>query len=58
MEEAREEFRTKLYAAINEAKICELDAKRDAAEIRRDWELMSMDMEGRLNYMLGGSEGS
>ena len=54
MQEARAKFWTKINASINEAKICELDAKRDAEESRRERELMDMDLEGRLDSLLGG----
>ena len=58
MEEARSKFRTNIYATINEAKRCELDEKRDAAKIWRDQEFMSVYMEGIIDSLLGGAEGS
>ena len=36
LEEAKAEFWTKIATAINESKICESGANRDAEEIRRD----------------------
>ena len=54
MEKARANFWNKIYAVINEAKSCKSDAKRDSEEIRRERELMDMDLEWRFNYLLVG----
>ena len=53
LEEARENFLTKIDAAINQAKSCESDANRDVDESQRERELMGMEMDGRLNSLLG-----
>ena len=53
MEEARAKFRTKINATINEGKSCKLDTNRDAKEIRRKCQSTYMDMERRLDYLLG-----
>ena len=50
LEEARAEFWININADINKAKSCESDAK----EIRREWELTYMELEGRLDSLLGG----
>ena len=53
MEEARAEFRTKIAAAINEAKSCKSGANRDEEDIQREKEYTAVEMEGRLNSLLG-----
>ena len=53
MEEARAEFRTKIAATINESKRCESGTNMDAKDIHREKEYTVVDMEGRLNYLLG-----
>ena len=42
---ARAKFWTNIDAVTNEVKICISDAKRDAEEIQRDWELTAMDLD-------------
>ena len=54
LEEARVNFWTKIDAAINEAKSCESVANRDAEESRRERKLMNMELEGRIDTLLGG----
>ena len=56
LEEARVNFWTKIDAAINEAKSCESVANRDAEESRRERKLMNMELEGRIDTLLGGAE--
>ena len=53
-EEARDGFWTKIDAAINEAKSCKLDAKRDTKEIRKEKEFMDTGLEGRFDSLFGG----
>ena len=51
LEEARAGFRTNIDVNINEAKISK--SKRDAEEIRREKELTDMELEVRLDSLLG-----
>ena len=52
-EKARAKFWTKIDAAINEANSCESGANKDAEEILREWESTAMELQGRIDSLLG-----
>ena len=54
LKEARAKFWTNINTNTNETKSCASGAKRGAKEIWRERELMDMELEGRLYFVLGG----
>ena len=53
MEEASANFRTNIDATINEGKSFEPDTNRDSEEIRRERQSKYIEMEERLDSLLG-----
>ena len=54
LEKARADFWAKIDADINEAKSCKSEAKKDTEESRREQKLMEVELDWRLDSMLGG----